>query len=106
MSIFLRPLSTSELLDRTFFLYRNNFVLFVGIAALTELPVAGLRLANTVLLAHAPGWRPVVLPVFLAANLLAVAVAHAATVIAVSDLNLGYSYRRLPVAECNLCAAG
>src|SRR5579871_621330 len=30
----LRPLSTSELLDRTFFLYRNHFALFVGIALL------------------------------------------------------------------------
>ena len=29
----LRPLSTSELLDRTFHLYRNNFVVFAGIAA-------------------------------------------------------------------------
>lgn len=30
----LRPLSLGELLDRTFFLYRSHFVLFVGIAAL------------------------------------------------------------------------
>ncbi len=30
----LRPLSTGELLDRTFTLYRRNFILFVGIAAL------------------------------------------------------------------------
>lgn len=30
----LRPMSTSELLDRTFYLYRNNFALFAGIAAL------------------------------------------------------------------------
>ncbi len=31
----LRPMSTSQVLDRTFQLYRNNFVLFAGIAALT-----------------------------------------------------------------------
>ncbi len=30
----LRPLSLGELLDRTFFLYRRHFLLFVGIAAL------------------------------------------------------------------------
>ncbi|HUA14453.1 MAG TPA: hypothetical protein VMG31_04085 [Verrucomicrobiae bacterium] len=30
----LRPMSTGELLDRTFALYRKNFILFVGIAAL------------------------------------------------------------------------
>ncbi len=30
----LRPMSTGELLDRTFALYRKNFVLFVGIAAI------------------------------------------------------------------------
>jgi hypothetical protein len=30
----LRPLSLGELLDRTFFLYRRNFLLFVGIAAI------------------------------------------------------------------------
>ena len=30
----LRPLSLGELLDRTFFLYRRHFLLFVGIAAI------------------------------------------------------------------------
>ena len=30
----LRPLSLGELLDRTFFLYRRNFLLFTGIAAI------------------------------------------------------------------------
>ncbi len=39
----LRPLSTSELLDRTFHLYRNNFVVFVGIAAIPQLFVLALR---------------------------------------------------------------
>lgn len=31
----LRPMSTSQVLDRTFHLYRNNFVLFAGIAIIT-----------------------------------------------------------------------
>jgi hypothetical protein len=34
MDTTLRPMSTSQLLDRTFHLYRNNFLLFAGIAAL------------------------------------------------------------------------
>ena len=33
----LRPLSLGELLDRTFFLYRRNFLLFIGIAGLPYL---------------------------------------------------------------------
>lgn len=37
MSAPLRPLTTAELLDRTFHLYRNNFILFAGIAALAAL---------------------------------------------------------------------
>jgi len=35
MDLALRPMSTSQVLDRTFHLYRNNFVLFAGIAILT-----------------------------------------------------------------------
>ena len=51
----LRPLSLGELLDRTFFLYRRHFLLFVGIAAMPQLikhldPAAvGLLLAGGVL---------------------------------------------------------
>ncbi len=48
----LRPLSTGELLDRTFFLYRTNFALFIGIFALPHLVVlayqcVGLTLQNS-----------------------------------------------------------
>ena len=35
MDLVLRPMSTSQVLDRTFYLYRNNFVLFAGIALIT-----------------------------------------------------------------------
>lgn len=35
MDTSLRPMSTSQVLDRTFFLYRKNFVLFAGIALIT-----------------------------------------------------------------------
>jgi hypothetical protein len=41
----LRPLSISELLDRTFYLYRNHFLVFVGITAIPQLAVLALRLA-------------------------------------------------------------
>ncbi len=34
MNLDLRPMSTGQLLDRTFWLYRRNFLLFAGIAAL------------------------------------------------------------------------
>jgi hypothetical protein len=40
----LRPMSTSELLDRTFHLYRNHFVLFAGIAALAPALVLAVEL--------------------------------------------------------------
>src|SRR5256885_12996516 len=46
----LRPMSTSEVLDRTFHLYRNHFLLFCGIAAL---PPAMLMILNFSLLAVA-----------------------------------------------------
>ena len=35
MDLALRPMSTSQVLDRTFYLYRNHFVLFAGIAIIT-----------------------------------------------------------------------
>lgn len=52
----LRPLSLGELLDRTFSLYRRNFLLFIGIASapyLVLLGAAALGLAMYGLLAHA-----------------------------------------------------
>jgi hypothetical protein len=40
----LRPLSIGELLDRTFSLYRRNFLLFIGISAIPHLMVLALQL--------------------------------------------------------------
>ena len=48
MDLTLRPMSTSQILDRTFSLYRQNFVLFAGIAAL---PPAFLLIGQVLLLA-------------------------------------------------------
>jgi magnesium-transporting ATPase (P-type) len=42
----LRPLSLGEILDRTFSLYRKNFLLFVGITAIPQLLTLGLNLVQ------------------------------------------------------------
>lgn len=86
----LRPLSTSELLDRTFHLYRNNFVVFVAIAALPQLAVLTLQLVlpNRVYPRHVSAVFMHSLEIWLA-SFIAVEIAHAATVMAVSNLHLG-----------------
>jgi hypothetical protein len=111
MSTPLRPMSTGEILDRTFNLYRNNFVLFAGIAVLPPALMlvvhliqagmvttpghprgAGAGLAVAVGLGMMAGWL---------AYLVGLAVAHAATVFAVSAVHLerattiGESYGRV-----------
>lgn len=43
----LRPLSIGELLDRTFSLFRRNFLLFIGIAAIPQLLVLAFQLVQT-----------------------------------------------------------
>jgi len=89
MTTLLRPLSTSELLDRTFFLYRNNFVLFAGIAAVAELPVIALRLGNIALVLHGvPISRTAATIATLFGVFVTLSVSQAATVIAVSNLHL------------------
>ena len=45
MNTALRPMSTSEVLDRTFHLYRNNFLLFCGIAALPPAMILLMKLS-------------------------------------------------------------
>jgi hypothetical protein len=55
----LRPLSIGELLDRTFSLYRRNFLLFVGISALPQLLVLALQLVQVIFLTPK---APVTLP--------------------------------------------
>ena len=85
----LRPLSTSELLDRTFYLYRNNFPLFVGITAIPQLLVLALHLSAAVM---AIGGQLIGLGVItlvsLFANYVAIQVSHSATVVAVSNVHL------------------
>jgi hypothetical protein len=53
----LRPLSLGEILDRTFSLYRRNFLLFLGITAIPQLLVLALNLVQ-VLVLKTPGVTP------------------------------------------------
>jgi hypothetical protein len=95
----LRPMSTGELLDRTFNLYRKNFLLFVGIATV---PPALMLLVNLIQagMVAAPGHHKAVgvglmaaggigMMVGAVAYLIGLAMAHAATVFAVSAVHLG-----------------
>jgi hypothetical protein len=93
MTTALRPLSTGELLDRTFSLYRSHFGLFVGIFALPHLVVLGVQFLQ--LMSQRPfGRTPDVFAslLWLAAiafvGLLMAAASQAAAVVAVSDLHL------------------
>ncbi len=89
MTTALRPLSTGELLDRTFYLYRNHFALFVGIFALPQLCTLALQFVNLAL--KTPGAQIYILLATMAkllGDLAASAAAQAATVMAVSRIHL------------------
>src|SRR5947207_4327029 len=85
----LRPLSISELLDRTFHLYRNNFLVFVGIMAIPQLIVLALRLMLAATLTVKPfeTFNPLALLVGLF-SYVAIEISAAATVMAVSNIHL------------------
>ncbi len=103
MSEPLRPMSTGELMDRTFALYRKNFVLFVGIAAVgpaanvifqlltvganVGLPFGARRAATS-----AAALASIGLGMFFGYFILlaGMAISHAATVKAVAAVHLGY----------------
>jgi len=96
----LRPLTLGELLDRTFFLYRKNFILFVGIVALPNLVLLAFQLAGVGLqsmhLLLGPAARiPWMLAVWVV-SLGVTAASQGATVIAVSHVHLG---RPVTIAE-------
>jgi hypothetical protein len=87
----LRPLTLGELLDRTFFLYREHFMLFVGIIALPHLALLAVQLSVVVLARQSTSSMTTLLMalVTMLMYLLVVAVSQGATVIAVSRLHLG-----------------
>lgn len=86
----LRPLSTSELLDRTFHLYRNNFLLFVGIAAIPQIVVLALRLvAATMMTGYVLTGLSLAISFFAGIiSFAAIEISQAATVLAVSNIHL------------------
>jgi hypothetical protein len=103
----LRPMSTSQVLDRTFSLYRNNFALFAGIAMLTPALQLVAQLIQLALLgrplAPDPGkFDPVTVQKYflqiaigmvaaLVVYMIGAAFATSATIYAVSMVHLGKS---------------
>jgi hypothetical protein len=97
MATVLRPMNVGELLDRTFFLYRKNFLILVSIVAIPQLVLLFLRLPLLAMQTQVDRANP--LSYAMKALLLNLAVAvvgllmlmlsQAATMIAVADLHLG-----------------
>jgi Membrane domain of glycerophosphoryl diester phosphodiesterase len=97
----LRPLSLGEILDRTFTIYRRNFLLFIGIIAIPQLMVLAFNLAQVFFKGtnSRKGPGSVTLPtsglffllafVAIVVYMIAYLFAHGGTVYAVSDLYLG-----------------
>jgi hypothetical protein len=90
-TVALRPLTTGELLDRTFALYKEHFDLFVGIVALPHLLSLGLGLVGLQLRLYLGvgvlTWALIVTLVALIVG----AISQAATVVAVSEVYLARS---------------
>src|SRR5580704_16530373 len=90
MQYALRPLSVSELLDRTFTFYRNHFVLFLGIAALPNLLPLVLSLALIVARPSSLNFVFLIVSTILTGFMYFVmaALSQGATIIAVSRIQL------------------
>jgi len=85
----LRPLSTGELLDRTFYLYRNNFLVFLGITAIPQLFILAVQLGGAVMMMGRQGTRAMLLiGAGYSLFYLAIFISQAPTIVAVSNLNL------------------
>jgi hypothetical protein len=93
MTTALRPLSTGELLDRTFSLYRSHFGLFVGIFALPYLVVLAFQFVGLIFQSPHPSFSNFFLTLVWSVmagvlTLVVTSVSQAATVVAVSNLHL------------------
>jgi hypothetical protein len=90
----LRPLTLGELLDRTFSLYRQHLLVFVGIVALPHLALLAVQILNTTLAASASSNLARMMTTFatliplLLVSMVTMAVSQAATTVAVSQLHL------------------
>jgi hypothetical protein len=94
MTTALRPLSTGELLDRTFSLYRSHFGLFLTIFAMPYMIVLAFQLVGLVFRSSVPKLPNILLTaawsvVAWVLTLVVSAISQAATVVAVSNLQLG-----------------
>src|ERR1700693_3341633 len=93
MTTALRPLSLGELLDRSFFLYRKHFALFVGIIALPHLVLLAFQLIGVAVRPRTTmAFSATILVWSLASMVLylgVVAASQGATVMAVSRVHLG-----------------
>jgi hypothetical protein len=93
MTTSLRPMSLGELLDRSFFLYRKHFALFVGIIALPHLVLLAFQLIGVAVnrgttpafTAMGLVWLFATMVLYLGAS----AASQGATVVAVSKVHLG-----------------
>lgn len=93
MTTALRPLSTGELLDRTFSLYRSHFGLFLGIFALPHLVVLAFQCMGVVIKSPGNQLSDIFANLFwsmgaLVLTVIVSAASQAATVIAVSQVHL------------------
>lgn len=94
----LRPLSLGEILDRTFTLYRRNFLLFAGISAIPQTLVLALNVISLLLGTKGSaraftgvgiGLTLVIGLVVIIVSVLAFFISQGATILAVKDLYLG-----------------
>jgi len=93
MATALRPLTTGELLDRTFSLYRSHFMLFVGIFALPHLCVLAFQCLEFAFQTPGTQLRNVLTTAVFSIvtgllSMVAAAASQAATVVAVSNVYL------------------
>ncbi len=104
MSTMLRPLTLGELLDRAFQLYRSRFAVFAGIAAVAYLPSFVVTSVRLWVVKPASGFASATITMTLVSavvNLICVAAAQSATIMAVSaayldrPITLGEAYGRV-----------
>jgi hypothetical protein len=94
MTTALRPLSTGELLDRTFSLYRSHFGLFVGLFAIPQLLVLAFQLVQVAVVNPLTQLSNVFSPILWGLGswflmLTMASLSEAATAVAVSQVHLG-----------------
>jgi uncharacterized membrane protein len=93
MTTALRPLSTGELLDRTFSLYRSHFGLFIGIFALPHLAVLAFQVVGIAIQSPGTQLTKILMTALwslgaLFLTMIVSAASQAATVVAVSQVHL------------------